>query len=368
MKIKKIKSKNIDRGFLIVLGLILTFGLFVLFSASFMAGANKFNDPSYYLRQQLLKGGALGILGFLIFSKIPLEFLKKYGFIFLIFSIGLSILVFFPRFNFSYNGSSRWLDFGFFSFQPGELLKLSFLIYLASWLQSRQKDIRGLSSGFLPFLIVIGIIGLLLLMQPDLGTFSIIAISAIAAYFVAGGKVNHLFLIGVIGALALSVFIFLKPYAAKRFEVFLHPQNDVSGAGYQINQALAAIGIGGVSGIGIRQDLISPYLPETIGDSIFAVLGEKLGLFGISFALALYLLFAVFGYKIAMKSHDYFSKLLAVGITSWIVVQSFINIAAISGLVPLTGIPLPFMSYGGSSLAIGLAAAGIIANISRHNI
>ena len=366
MKFNKIKPKNIDRKFLIVLGLILIFGLFVLFSASFIVGVKKFNDPNYYLKEQFLKGILMGAIGFIVFLKVPLEFLKKYSFLFLIFSIGLLILVFLPNLGFSHSGSTRWLNLGPFTFQPGEILKLSFLIYLASWLHSRQEDIKGFSGGLLPFLIVIGIVGVLLLMQPNVGTFSVIAISAATIYFVAGGKLSHLFITGLIGVVALSAFIFLKPYAAQRFKVFLNPQEDISGAAYQINQALTAIGIGGVTGIGINNNVVSPYLPETIGDSIFAVLGEKLGLFGTSFSIALYLLFAVFGYKIAMKSPDYFSKLLATGITTWIVVQSFINMAAISGLVPLTGVPLPFMSYGSSGLVVSLMGAGIIANISRY--
>jgi len=368
MKFKKTKPKNIDRKFLIVLGLILIFGLFVLFSASFIVSAKKFNDPSYYLKEQLLKGVLMGVIGFIFFSRISLEFLKKYSFLFLIFSVGLLILVFLPNLGFSHSGSTRWLSLGPLTFQPGELLKLSFIIYLASWLNSRREDIKGFSGGLLPFLIIIGIVGALLLMQPNMGTFSIISVSAAATFFVAGGKLNHLFITCLIGIIVLSAFIFLKPYAAQRFKVFLNPQEDISGAAYQINQALTSIGIGGVAGIGINNNIVSPYLPETIGDSIFAVLGEKLGLFGISFSIILYLLFAVFGYRIAIKSPDYFSKLLAVGITTWIVAQSFINMAAISGLVPLTGVPLPFMSYGSSGLVIGLMAAGIIANISRHTI
>ena len=366
MKIKKIRTKNIDRPFLIILGLLLIFGLFVLFSASFITGAEKFNNPSYYLREQFLKGILIGVIGFLIFSRIPLEFLKKYSFLFLIFSIGLLILVFFPKFGFSHSGSTRWLSLGPLTFQPSEILKLSFTIYLASWFQSRQKDLGGFSNGLLPFLIVIGIIGLLLLMQPNMGTFSIIAISAVATYFTAGSRLSHLLIMILIGVLAFSAFIFLKPYAAERLKVFLNPQSDTLGAAYQINQAMASIGIGGITGIGINQSLVSPYLPETVGDSIFAVLGEKMGLFGISFSIILYLLFAVFGYRIAIKSPDYFSKLLAVGITTWIVAQSFINMASISGLIPLTGVPLPFMSYGSSGLVIGLMGAGIIANISRR--
>jgi len=366
MKFNKIKPKNIDRKFLIVLGLLLIFGLFILFSASFIVGAKKFNDPSYYLKEQLVKGILIGVIGFIIFSKVPLEFLKKYSFLFLIFSVGLLILVFLPNLGFSHSGSTRWLDLGQITFQPGELLKLSFLIYLASWLNSRREDIKGFSGGLLPFLIIIGIVGILLLMQPNMGTFGIIAISAAATYFVAGGKLNHLFITAIIGIIALSAFVFFKPYAAERFKVFLNPQNDTAGASYQINQALTSIGIGGITGIGVSNDIVSPYLPETIGDSVFAVLGEKLGLFGVSFSMALYLLFAVFGYKIAMKSPDYFSKLLVAGITTWIVAQSFVNMAAISGLVPLTGVPLPFMSYGSSGLVVSLMGAGIIANISRY--
>ncbi len=367
MKLKKIKPKNIDRKFLFVLGLILIFGLFVLFSASFLVGAKKFNDPSYYLKEQFLKGILIGVIGFIIFSKIPLEFLKKYSFLFLIFSIGLLVLVFLPQLGFSHSGSARWLSLGPITFQPGEILKLSFLIYLASWLYSRQGDIKEFNSGLLPFLIIIGIVGALLLMQPNMGTFSVIAISAAATFFVAGGKFSHLFITGLIGIAVLSAFIFLKPYASQRFKVFLNPQEDTLGTSYQINQALTSIGIGGLTGIGINNNVVSPYLPETIGDSIFAVLGEKLGLFGVSFSITLYLLFAVFGYKIAMKSPDYFSKLLATGITTWIIVQSFINIAAISGLMPLTGVPLPFMSYGSSGLVVSLMGAGIIANISRYH-
>ncbi|OGD42948.1 hypothetical protein A3I82_01080 [Candidatus Azambacteria bacterium RIFCSPLOWO2_02_FULL_42_10] len=366
MKIKAVKLGKIDRPFLITLGLILVFGLFILFSASFITGANKFNDPSYYLREQVFKGVFLGIIGFFVFLKIPLEFLKKYSFIFLILSIGLLVLVFFPKLTFSHGGSARWLNFGALTFQPSEILKLSFLIYLASWLQSRQKDIEKFNGGLLPFLIVISIIGALLLMQPNMGTFSVIAISAVATYLIAGGKISHLAIMFLIGVVALSVFIFLKPYAAQRLKVFLNPQEDISGSAYQINQAMTAIGIGGLSGIGVRQNLISPYLPETIGDSIFAVLGEKLGLLGVSFSMALYLLFAIFSCKIAMKSSDYFSKLLTVGIASWIMAQGLINMAAISGLIPLTGVPLPFMSYGSSGLVVGLMGAGIIANVSRR--
>lgn len=366
MKFKKIKPKNIDPWFLAIIAAILIFGLFILSSASFIAGQKKFNDPNYFLKEQLLKGFLIGIAGFFVFSKIPLEFLKKYSFLFLILSLGLLMLVFFPQIGLSHSGSARWLQIGPVNFQPSEILKLSFLIYLASWFESRQKELTKFSGSLLPFLIIIGIIGVLLLMQPNVGTFGVIAFSAAAVYFAAGGKLNHLFLMGLIGIAAFFIFIFLKPYGAERFKVFLNPQNDVLGSAYQINQSLTSIGIGGLTGIGINQSLNSAYLPEPIGDSIFAVLAEKLGLLGISFAMALYLLLAFSGFRVAMKSSDSFSRLLAVGITSWILIQSFINITAISGIIPLTGIPLPFISYGSSGLVISLAGMGIIANISRY--
>lgn len=363
---RKIKPKNIDPKFLLVVAALLIFGLFILSSASFAVGEKKFGDPQYYLKEQLLKGVLIGVISFLFFLKVPLELLKKYSFIFLIFSIGLLVLVLFPKLGLSHSGSTRWLSFGFISFQPSELLKLSFLIYLASWFESRHKELQKFNSGLLPFLIITGIIGVLLFLQPNIGTFSVIAMSAVAVYFTAGGKLRHLVTVGLIGLIVFSVFIFLKPYGAERLKTFLNSQDDIKGAAYQINQALTSIGAGGAGGVGINQDLVSTYLPETIGDSIFAVLAEKLGLFGVSFALLLYFLLTIFSFRIALKSNEYFPKLLTIGIASWVVIQSFINIASISGVIPLTGVPLPFISYGGSALAVNLAGAGIIANISRY--
>ena len=368
MRFKEIKPKNIDWRFLIIVASLLIFGLFILSSASFTIGEKKFGDSQYYLKDQLLRGILIGIAGFVFFLKIPLQALKKYSFIFLIFSIGLLVLVFFPKLGLSHSGSTRWLNFGPITFQPSELLKLSFLIYLASWLGSRQKELQKFNSGLMPFLIIISIIGLLLLMQPNMGTFSIIALSAVAVYFSAGGKLRHIIIIGLSGLIIFLIFIFLKPYGAERLRIFFNSQDDIKGSAYQINQALTSIGIGGLNGVSVNQNLVSAYLPETIGDSIFAVLAEKLGMIGVSFILLLYFLFAFFSFRIALKTNEHFSKLLIVGITSWIMIQSFINIGAISGIITLTGVPLPFISYGGSALAVSMAGAGIIANISRYTI
>ncbi len=366
MKFKKVKPKNVDWRFLLVIVSLLIFGLFILYSASFVVGEKKWDDPQHYLKEQLLKGVFIGVISFLIFLKIPLGFLKKYSFIFLIFSIFLLVLVFFPKLGLSHSGSTRWLNLGSIAFQPSEFLKLSFLIYLASWFDSRHRELQKFNSGLLPFLIIIGIIGFLLFLQPNMGTFSIIALSAAAVYFAAGGQLRHLIIIGLSGLVLFSIFLFLKPYGTERLKTFLNPQDDIKGAAYQINQALTSIGVGGAGGVGISQNSVSTYLPETIGDSIFAVLAEKLGLFGVSFTLSLYFLFTIFSFRIALKSNEYFPKLLTVGITSWVIIQSFINIAAISGIIPLTGVPLPFISFGSSALVVNLAGAGIIANISRY--
>lgn len=368
VKFQKIKPKNIDWRFLSVIIAILIFGLFILSSASFIVGLKKFGNPQYYLKEQLLKGVIIGIISFFIFLKIPLKIIRKYSFVFLIFSVGLLVLVFFPKLGLSHGGSTRWLNFGLITFQPSEILKLSFLIYMASWLSSRSKELQKFDSGLLPFLVVVGIIGLLLLMQPNAGTFSIIALSATATYFIAGGKFYHLTIIGLAGIALFLVFVYLKPYGAERLKIFFNSQDNIRGSAYQINRSLISIGAGGLSGIESNQNLVSAYLPETIGDSIFAVLAEKFGILGVSFILFLYFLFAIFGFRIALRSGDYFSKFLTAGITSWILVQSFINIAAISGIIPLTGVPLPFISYGSSSLIVSLAGTGIMANASRHII
>src|SRR3989344_259796 len=268
MKFKKIKPKNIDWRFLVVVASLLIFGLFVLSSASFVVGEKKFGDPQHYLKEQLFKGVLIGVISFFIFLKIPLEILKKYSFVFLIFSIGLLIMVLFPKLGLSHSGSTRWLNLGPIAFQPSELLKLSFLIYLASWFESRRKELQKFNSGILPFSIIIGIIGFLLLIQPNMGTFSIIALSAVATYFAAGAKLRHLIIISVSGLVLFSVFIFLKPYGTERLKIFLNSQDDTSGGAYKFKQALTSIGGGGTGGIGINQNLVSTYLPETIGDSI----------------------------------------------------------------------------------------------------
>jgi cell division protein FtsW len=221
--------------------------------------------------------------------------------------------------------------------------------------------------GFLPFLGIMGLIGFLVMKQPDTGTLGIIVLSSFAIFFVSGARIQHIISLGSIGILALWILIKIEPYRLARITAFLDPGADPRGIGYQINQALLAVGSGGLLGVGLghsRQKF--NYLPEPVGDSIFAIVGEELGLIGAAFLVILFVLLAMRGIKIAKNSPDMFGRLVATGITSWIVFQAFINISANIALVPLTGVPLPFVSYGGTSLVFLMAAVGILLNISKH--
>jgi cell division protein FtsW len=248
------------------------------------------------------------------------------------------------------------------------MAKLSIIIYLAAWLESRgTHKIKDVFEGLLPFLGIMGLIGFLIIKQPDTGTLGVIVISSFAIFFISGARIQHLASLGAIGTLVLWILVKIEPYRLDRISAFLDPGADPQGIGYQINQALLAVGSGGILGVGLghsRQKF--NYLPEPVGDSIFAVIGEELGLIGAAMLVILFVALAMRGIKIAKNAPDMFGKLLAAGITIWIVMQAFINISANIALVPLTGIPLPFISYGGTSLVFLMAAVGILLNISKH--
>ena len=279
------------------------------------------------------------------------------------------ILVFIPGLAAEYGTAKSWLNIFGFSLQPAEVVKLTFLIYLAAWLNSRgERKVQDFRSSFLPFVISLGIISFLMVLQPDIGTLSIIVISALVVYFVGGGSLWHLAGICGIGLVGLLVLIKIAPYRLNRLVAFLHPEQDPQGIAYHIWQSLIAIGSGGFFGVGLghsRQKF--SYLPEVTGDSIFAVIGEELGFFFTALFIILLLVFAYRGIYLAKRTPDKFSRLLVVGIISWLIFQSFINIAAMLSLLPMTGIPLPFVSYGGTALMSSLAAMGILVNISKFS-
>lgn len=351
-----------------ILFILVTFGLVMISSASVVSSRTEFGDSYYYLKRQIVLGLIPGLVGFFLMQKIHYNTLRKWSFVFLISNLVLLLLVFIPAISSEYNGARSWIEIGSISFQPSEIVKLTFILYLASWFSTHQNEIKDFHQVFLPFAMMLGVLSFLLLLQPDVGTLGLILIPGIIMYFLAGGSLKYIFLVLMAAIGGLLALIKIAPYRMERLLVFLDPKIDPLGIGYQINQALLAVGSGGVFGLGLghsRQKF--NYLPEVQGDSIFAIIAEELGLIGALFLIGMILWFMVECLKIARNAPNKFSQFVVYGITSWIMMQSLINIGANLSLLPLTGIPLPFISQGGTALAIELTAMGIVVNMSRDS-
>jgi len=362
------KSQQIDKILLFtVLGLIF-FGLVMIASAGIAYSRVRFGDSYYFFKHQLFFGVIPGLIVLYLVQKINYNFWKNISLPLFAASIVALILVFVPGIGTRIYGASRWIQLGSFSFQPSEMLKLGLVIYLSAWLENRVERIKDFYEGLMPFLAIVGIVSFLLIKQPDMGTLGVMILISLSIFFLSGAKLSHLASLGIAGVLALFVLIKTESYRMDRLTVFLHPELDPRGIGYQINQALLAIGSGGIFGLGLGHSLQKfNYLPEPVGDSIFAIIGEELGMVGAMFLVILFVFFAIRGLRIAKNAPDRFSKLVACGIVSWIIFQAFINIAAICGLIPLTGIPLPFISYGGTSIIFLMVGVGILLNISKYS-
>ncbi len=366
-KIKKSDGHKPDYLLISVVLAIVIFGLIMLSSASSVVSFQKYGDPNYYLKHQFLVGVLVGIVGFLIVSKIDYRLWRKLSLMLLVFTIILLVFVFIPGVGFGYGGANRWIGIFGYTFQPSELAKLTFILYLAALLEKKGEGVKDFKHGLLTFVFLLGIVAGLILLQPDMGTMLSLVVSSIAVFFVAGAAWSHLALIGLGGTGLIFLLIKMAPYRAARLTIFLNPEIDPQGIGYHINQALLAIGSGGIFGLGLgysRQKF--NYLPEVAGDSIFAVIAEELGLIFSILLIGLFIMLMLRGYKIARSAPDTFSKLVATGITSWFVFQAFVNIGTMLSILPLTGIPLPFISYGSSALTISLIAFGVLINISRY--
>ena len=349
------------------IGILLVFGLLMLSSASTVISFQSTGDSYFFVKHQLLYGVLPGILFFLIAIRLPYAIWKKFAFWMLIISIGFLVIVLLPGVGKTVGGATRWIDIGLFSFQPSEIVKITFLIYLATWLAKKgSHGISDIEYGTIPFLSIIGIVTILFLKQPDLGTLLVILAISFLIYFIAGAPWRHIISIVGVGILLLLILVMSSPYRAERLKTFMGGGDEL-GQGYHIQQAKIAIGAGGFFGLGLgRSQQKFRYLPEVQGDSIFAIIAEELGfIFAVAVIMA-FVLLMIRGFKIARGSPDEFGKLLAAGITIWFVIQAMINLGAMVGLLPLTGITLPFISYGGSSLAISLFAVGLLLNISRY--
>jgi len=354
---------------LVVLISILTIiGLIMISSASVVMSRTVAGQSNYYFFTQAA-AAAIGLIALYIFSRIDYRIWAKVSPILLGLSVVLLFAVFLPGVGFAHNGASRWINLGFMNLQPSEPIKLALILFLASWFEKKGDDVQDLYKGTLPFLAIVGLIAVLILLQPDMGTTTVIVATAGIMFLLAGASMRHIFGLILTGAAGVWGLILAAPYRLARLTTFMNPTSDSSGAGYQIQQALVAIGSGGIMGLGFgRSRQKFNYLPEAATDSIFAVIAEELGLIRSAIIIFIILLFVLRGYKIAKEAPDVFSRLVAAGITTWVAAQSFINILAILGLMPLTGVPLPFISYGGTSLVMILAACGILLNISKHSV
>jgi len=367
MRTLPLKAKKPDYIFALIVILLTFFGIVMISSSSMVISFEKYGSNYHYVIRQLISL-AVGIVSLFITYSIDYRFWKKIAFWMFLMTVILLILVFVPGIGHQFGGAQRWIGYGKFIFQPSEIIKLSFIIYLAAWLDKKGEGIKAFLTGFIPFVVLIAVIGFLIMKQPDLGTMTVIMVTAAAMFFVSGADLLHLSLgLGALTALTI-VIIKAAPYRMQRFLVFLNQTNDTQGAAYHINQALLAIGTGGLWGLGFgqsRQKYL--YLPQAPTDSIFAIIAEELGFIRAGLVLVAFLFLGYKGFQIAKNAPDNFAKLLAIGITGWILIQTFINIGSMLNLLPMTGVPLPFISYGGSALIVLLAAVGIMLNISKHS-
>ena len=364
MKKSKVKMGQIDFILFATVMLLVSIGVVMVYSASSYYAAIEFDDPEHFLKKQLM-WACLGFIGMIIAIKIDYHVIKKYTGIIMIATIVFLLAVFaFPDIN----GARRWIPLGFAKFQPSEIAKYAVVLYMAKSLEIKGEKVKDFFKGLLPYLLVSAFYAGLILIEPNLSIASVIMIVTVIILFTAGARFYHIFGIGLSLVGAVGVLIMLEPYRLKRLLNFTDPFADSQGAGYQLVQSLLALGAGGVTGAGIgrsRQKCL--YIPEPHTDFIFPIICEELGLIGGGFIILLFVIFVWRGIKTAVIAKDMYGTLLAIGITSVVAVQAIINIAVVTGSMPVTGVPLPFISYGGSALIFNMFAIGILLNVSRQS-
>ncbi|GAA0495015.1 stage V sporulation protein E [Salinibacillus aidingensis] len=360
------KKKMPDLTLLIVVFALLFIGVVMVYSSSAIWSSYKFEDPFFYAKRQLLFA-VIGLIAMYFMMNIPYQKWREYSNLILIICFVLLIAVLIPGIGLERNGAKSWIGIGAFSIQPSEFMKIGLIIFMAKILSDNQKYITTFKQGFLPAMLLVFVPFGLIMLQPDLGTGMVLVGTCFVMIFIAGGKISHFMGLGMIGVIGFIGLILSAPYRISRIQAFLNPWEDPLGDGFQIIQSLYAIGPGGLMGMGLGQSLQKFfYLPEPQNDFIFAILAEELGFIGGSFVILLFFLLMWRGIRIALGAQDLFGSLLALGIIGMIVIQVFINISVVIGLIPVTGITLPFISYGGSSLTLTLLSMGILLNISRY--
>lgn len=334
------------------------FGLIAIYDASIVDAFQTFGDKFHYVRLQSI-WIVVGIVVAMITANIPVQLLKKYSHLLYGFTVLLMIFVLIPGIGSKYLGARRWIDVGFTVIQPSELLKITLAIYLARWLEEERS--------FKHFLILLGINLVLIMLQPDLGTALIIIGVSFMTYYLSGAKIKEIFSFIAILAVATGALVLLSPYRMDRMKTFMDPTTDPLGASYHINQVLYGLGSGGLTGVGLgRSRQKYDYLPEATTDSIFVIVAEEFGFVGSSIFIIILTVLLMASFKVALNVTDKFDKLLSSSISLLFLIQIFVNLCSMVALVPLTGVPLPFISYGGSSLVTNFIALGLLINISKR--
>lgn len=360
------KKRSVEILLVVSVILISIFGIIMIYSASSIWAEYKYNDSLKYVKNQALFF-IIGLILMFLVSKINYKFYLKKSNILLIGCIILLILVLIPGVGMVRNGSRSWFGIGSFGIQPSEFTKLALIIFTSKYLMNNEKNMKNIKKGVLPILYVLFFVFGLIMLQPDFGTGMIIVISIIGLLFVGGVSMKFFIGLGIIGVLGITGLIIIAPYRLARILSFLNPWSDPLGSGFQIIQSLYAIGPGGLFGFGFlnsRQKHF--YLPEPQTDFIFSIISEEFGFLGIVIVVTLFLTIIITGFKISKNCKDLFGKYLSFGIMFQLSFQALLNLMVVVGLIPVTGVTLPFLSYGGSSLLITLCSIGVILNISRY--
>lgn len=356
-----------DKTLLTTTIILLLAGLVIFGSAAL--GVLSVNEVKFYavLKMQLIYALIGGSLALFIGAATPYGFYRKYAYILFGFALFMTSLVFIPGLQRYHGGAHRWIDVGFFSLQPGEMIKFTFVAAVAMWCTRYRHLFRNMKYGLLPYLLASGAVSLLLLSQPDFGTYLVIMTASFVTYFVGGARKKHIYTIFIAALIGGALLISFRPYMLERVKTFFNSGRDPRGSSWQLNQSLIALGGGGITGRGLGQSVQKfNYLPEPIGDSIFAVLGEELGFMGSLILVFLYGIVGWRGYVISKYAGDQFGRLLAIGIVAIILSQATLNVGSMLGVLPLTGVPLPLISHGGTALMVALFELGVLLNISKN--
>lgn len=359
--------KKYSKILLIAVIIISLFGTLMIYSSSYVWAEYKFNDPYKYLKSQSVFL-ILGYIVMFIVSKFPYQNYKKLSNIIFFICLGMLTLVLIPGIGTVRNGSRSWFGIGGLGVQPSEFTKLGLIIFTSKYLENNNKDLKDIKKGVLPILGVLFLVFALIMLEPDFGTGVVIVMTIIVLLFVSGVKMNFFIKIGVLGLLGVVVLVIIAPYRMERIISFINPWSDPLGSGFQIIQSLYAIGPGGLLGLGFGNSVQKHfYLPEPQTDFIFSIISEEFGFLGVVIVASLFITIIYSGFKIAMNCEDKFGKYLAFGITFGLAFQTMLNLMVVVGLIPVTGVTLPFLSYGGSSLLISLTSMGILLNISKYH-